>query len=753
MNKTGGIATLNAQRTMPGIIRTRPSRLPQPRKRHEPHKPHKLTALRKLTLPTLAAAVLAAVLVGALALTAPRAHAQTPYTTYEGYTYDAKQRAAPSVNGYAYADSIDGYDSESGPFNDIQDLFVGADDSLYIVDGRNNRVVRMDNRRSVTGLFGDEQGAGKLNGPKGVFAADNGDVYVADTGNNRIAVFDGQGAFVRELGAPDSPLLGGSFLYLPSKVIVDKRGYLFVVSDGLYDGVLELSPAGEFSGFFGANHLPFSWTRLIRGLIATAEQKAQIASEKPPEFSNLIQDQEGFIYTTTLGIPSNQVKRLSAVGVDTLNARESARYGDYRMRLHQGGMKIEAFFDLTVDRLGLITALDQTTGKAFQYDSLGNLLFVFGGLGGQNGLFVTPTAIASSSDGSIYIADRTRNRIDRFLPTPFGELVHRASALYTDGKYEQAEQPWREVLELSSNYDLAYLAIGKSLYKQERYKEAMDYFRQARAQQDYSEAFREYRTELLRSNFALAVAGVAALYALPKLAASRRRKRRQAAASGAASSRPAWLERAGASMLGTVMRMAGQLLRHPVDFFHDVQQEGKALVRYAVIIVACAVAARWLSLSITSFLFQPREPHEISLLSEALLIIVPWLTWSLANWGISTLRDGEGKFKEILVGSAFALTPYIVLSLPLSLLTLALSLKEAALHALIVWLTGLWVAWLLLLKIKILHDFELNRTIGIAALTVFGMALIWVVLVLMYGLVNQAVEFVIGLFKEMAYRI
>lgn len=445
-------------------------------------------------------------------------------TPYDGYIYDHKDNSIPSLNGYLYMDSIDGYNSKSGPFKAPQDIYVVEDDTMYIVDMGNNRVVHMDQSGRTIKIYGSQEGEGKLNGPKGVFVTEEGLVYVADTKNNRIVVFNRDGSFSRQFLKPESPLLGAKFDFLPSKLVVDIRGYMFIVVDGSYQGLLQLDPDGKFTGFFGANHIPFSLSRVISRLIATEEQKAQLATQKPPEFSNLFQDKEGFIYTTTLGIDKLQVKRLSAVGVDTLNTQEGAsgKYGDLRQQTYTelkttgSDRKKEkkvivrkpVFIDLAVDSDGFISVIDQMNGKVFHYDQLGNLLFSFGGLGSQNGLMVTPSSIAVTSDKVILIADETRNRIDRFRLTDFGSLVHKASSLYSEGWYEKSLEPWMDVLKLNSNYNMAYLAIGKSFHKQEKYKEAMEYFRIARAYKEYSLAYLEYRKNFMRENFIWFVAGV-----------------------------------------------------------------------------------------------------------------------------------------------------------------------------------------------------------------------------------------------------
>jgi sugar lactone lactonase YvrE len=452
------------------------------------------------------------------------AYADSPY---EGYIYDSKRNTPESINGYLYKDSIDGYGTDVGPFAEPSDIFVANDDTLYIADTRNDRIVHMDADGRPLRVIAPEEGDGKLSSPKGVYVTDEGELYVADTGNQRVARFDAEGRFVEQFGKPDSPLLESGFTFSPSKIVFDKRGYLFVVSEGAHQGLVQLRPDGSFAGFFGANHVEFSWTRLLVRYIATKEQREQLASVRPPEFSNLFQDSEGFIYTTTLGIRSNQIKRLSAVGVDILNLGETRRYGDYDMPVEKWSALYEALVDVSVDRNGVITAIDQTTGKAFQYDQLGNLLFIFGGLGNQNGLFLTPAGIDQTSDGTIYIVDKTRNRIDRFRTTPFADKVHEAVKLYVDGRYEEASAPWHDVIRMNSNYDLAYKSIGKALYRAERYEEAMAYFKAAKDRAGYSDAYLEFRKIYLRENFDAMFGGIILLYAVFRIFRFWRRRRRR----------------------------------------------------------------------------------------------------------------------------------------------------------------------------------------------------------------------------------
>ncbi|WDU82873.1 hypothetical protein [Caloramator sp. Dgby_cultured_2] len=66
--------------------------------------------------------------------------------------------------------------------------------------------------------------------------------------------------------------------------------------------------------------------------------------------------------------------------------------------------------DIDVDNNGNIYALSQY-GYIFEYDSFGNLLFIFGGedeLSERRGLFRNAAAIDVTKDGKIYVIDKEK---------------------------------------------------------------------------------------------------------------------------------------------------------------------------------------------------------------------------------------------------------------------------------------------------------------------------------------------------------
>ena len=73
---------------------------------------------------------------------------------------------------------------------------------------------------------------------------------------------------------------------------------------------------------------------------------------------------------------------------------------------------------------------------------------------------------------------------------------------------------------MNTNYELAYLGIGKALNRRGEYKEAMKYFELAHNATYYSKAFSSHRDQVLNEHFDLIMAVVcmfAAGYVIAKV--------------------------------------------------------------------------------------------------------------------------------------------------------------------------------------------------------------------------------------------
>ncbi|MDP4182103.1 MAG: NHL repeat-containing protein, partial [Bacillota bacterium] len=106
-----------------------------------------------------------------------------------------------------------------------QDMVISNND-IYVVDSRNNRVLKIDDKGNlIKQLGGEGTGNGEFKNPIGITVDNNNDIYVADSGNNRVEVFDNSGKYIREVKVDD---LSDKYNESISHIEVDNIGNIFL---------------------------------------------------------------------------------------------------------------------------------------------------------------------------------------------------------------------------------------------------------------------------------------------------------------------------------------------------------------------------------------------------------------------------------------------------------------------------------------------------------------------------------------------
>ncbi|GGG23697.1 NHL repeat-containing protein [Paenibacillus abyssi] len=448
------------------------------------------------------ALVLAAIVSMLATAASPAASAATPY---EAYTYNYYEDSVPLPAPYVPEKAISGQSLGVGSFNQPNDLFVTEDGFIYILDSGNARIIALDNEWRVIRTiesFDIDGTENKFANPSGIFVSDKKEIYVADTDKGRVVVLTNEGELIRVVNNPQSEILPQGFKFVPLKVTVDKAGRIFVVARGMYEGIMQFDEKGRFLGYVGTIKVSTNPADRLWRTLATDAQKAQMQLFIPTEFASVDIDSKGFVYATTVDINSTEtIKRLNPSGQDVL--KRFGYYpprGDIRYRRLGNNSGPSKLVDIKVLGDGMYVALDSLRARLFTYNDEGELLYAFGGRGTQLGVFNTPVAVERAGD-KLVVLDRGKNNIVVFKPTQFGKLVTEATIEHYNGNTDRSVDIWRDVLRLNSNFDIAYLGIGRSLLMEKKNKEAMAYFKLGMHRKYYSTAFKRYRREVMQEQF------------------------------------------------------------------------------------------------------------------------------------------------------------------------------------------------------------------------------------------------------------
>ncbi len=648
------------------------------------------------------------------------ARALAPYTTWA---------LGPGGRLYLTQDAYLPLTEVELPIAGAEDLFITSGGDLYIADTGNRRILRLNRDLDVDAIYGE----GLLGGPTGVFVDDRGTLYITDAKTNTIVILDGQGNLLHQFGRPTDPLFGRKNQFLPRKIAVDARQNLYVVSEGSTNGLVMLTPDGRFVGYFGANPATMSLKMILQRLFLTKEQLAQFIKSEAASPSNVAIDAEGMIFTVTAGTARQRsIRRFTVAGRNIF----PDIYGSTTFR------------DIHVSPYGLVTAVD-AEGRIYEYDLKGALLFVFGARdqGDQRlGTLRDPTAVARYED-RIYVLDREKNAVVVYQATHFARLVHRGVRLYMEGFYTDARPYFEEVLRYNGSFIMAYQAIADAYFKEGDYARALVYYRYAEDRTGYSQAFWELRNVLLQRYLA---DGILALVGLSIAQSTLRRLDRR---HGWFAPLRRWLAWLRARRLVDDFLFMLRFIRQPADSFYYIKIKERGSLGFALLLYLWVVAVRVLTPYVTGFIFNPyANPGEIRSVNEMVYTVLFLMLWNAANYLVSTISDGEGRVRDVVIGTAYALFPYALFALPIALLSNLLSANEVFLYTFSTRLMWAWTGLMLFLMVKEIHNYSFSETVRNVLMTLFTMAVMLLTGYILYVLFFQLFDFGTAILREVRLR-
>lgn len=651
--------------------------------------------------------------------------AETPYKTYtvDGYGYVLETQSA-----YNPASAITKVGETA--FVTPVDMAIGNDGNLYIADSGAHLVM-------VSTVEGDEVrmiGEGMLQTPMGVFVSEDDKVYVADRDAKKVFVFDTEGNLLNEYGRPESPIYGNSMDFKPIKVVANKTGTMYIICEGNMNGIVQISPVdgGAFLGYFGTNYTSLSLFQIMQRVILTDAQRAQMLSNIPSTPTNLHIDEDGLIYTVTQGDQDASLKKLNIAGKNMLDS--DPYWADLPAAVTTG-----QYHNMLVA---------DSDGYIYEYNEEGDLLFMFGGRddGRQRiGLCNKVEAIAVDDSDRIYLLDSDKRQVHIFAPTEFTDLLHESLYLFSKGRYTESKEPLEKVLQMNSMFDYANQAMGHAYLQEENYTEALKYFKLAKSFDGYSDAYWEVRNIWIRNYLVTAVVVIVALVVALNLLKSWRKKKYGADG--------------GIETISQRVPLLGQIkyslyfMRHPIDGCYGVKREGKASLACANILLVAYILISIIDKYFSGFLVKNVREGRYDILTDAGTILVIFIGLTLCNYLVVTINEGEAFLKELYCAYAYCLTPFIVIKPFVVIVSNVLTYNEVFLISFANIIITVWMLVLMLLTVKEINNFSAKDTAKALALTAFTVLILSLLIVIIYVLFSQVIDFMVSVVREVVYRI
>ncbi len=721
------------------------------------------------------------------------------YTTYT-YSIDGKQLDSPN----AYEPEANGrYNSERMGITQAtglalerpSDLTVDCDGNIYIIDEATRavddtktekvyRIIVLDPYfRFLYELteFKSESGATNyFNKPEGLSTTEKF-IYVADTENSRIVVFErlNEGRTKPErsykiISQPQADVFGSDNLYLPIAVASDDN-HVYVVSKTTHMGIISMDIEGNFMGFVGAQKVSSNALDILWRMFQTDEQRALSQKYISTPFNNIVMDDAGFIYVTinfesgSAEEASQQtaienksgsaeyapVKKLNTNGDDILS-----RSGFYppsgevlvaKKSTNGAPAGASTITDVAIGPEETWSIIDSKRQRIFTYDKNGNLLFAFGDKGDQLGNIEQITALSYQlADGmtNMIILDKgdgaiSKPTINVYSRTEYGDLL--IKALHNDNtrNYEAAVEDYERILERNLNFDAAYIGKAKALYRKggmENYEAAMEQYSYAYNTDGYSQAFKMFRKNWVSEYiWVIPIVVVAVFLGISYFFKYAAKVNAKTAITS------------GKRTFGQELLFAFHLIFHPFDGYWDLKHEKRGSLRGSAFYIALTVLVFTYQSIGRSYMYNPTGEYQ-SIGMQIATVCIPVALFAAANWCITTLFDGEGSIKDIVIATGYSLVPLILFTVPGTLLTHILSSSESGIITLVNALGFVWTGLLLFFGIMITQDYSFGKNILTIIVTIVGMCFIMFIIILFVTLVSDIFGLGKNIITEISYR-
>ena len=614
------------------------------------------------------------------------------------------------------------------------DMVIDENNIAYIVDTGNQRIVVYDlNTEKVVkemkkGTINSDEFTG-FETPKGIFRTNEGELYIADSGAKTVFRFTKDFEFVRRYDKPTAPIFADTN-YEPSKVAVDSGNNLYIVSEGVYAGIIQLANTGEFLGYFTSNKSILTPQQMFLKLIYTKEQqkKSEILNTLPSTFSNVYVDRQGTAYSTCMGKGNDLLKKHSTNGTNM--------FGDVKTP--------SALTDVTTDENGIIYACD-SHGYVWVYTSQGEVIFEFGEQAEDtdiSGLYSSLMTIAVDNKGNIWTADSEKGILQSFNPTEYATTIYRALDEYENGDYDDALTDWNYVLRLNQMSVLAHNGVAKAYYNDEEYDKAMEHFEIAGNRDGYSNAFWEVRNKAIQKGLGTFPIIVIVLIILKVVISfvDRDKKIRKA-------KRALGKKLKNTPVIGEI-GYAFKCAKHPIDRYYDIRVHKNGSMIAATIIYIVFFGVYMLYQTQKGFIYQYTKVEDMDMGAVVVGFFAILILFIVCNFLVTSITDGDGTLKQVYMIPAYGVMPAMISMLVTIGMSYVLTYNESFILTTIMAIGVCWSIATIFEGLATVHDYDFKHTVLSLIITVVFMLIAAIVVLVVIIMWEQLKDFLLTVGKE-----
>lgn len=191
---------------------------------------------------------------------------------------------------------------------------------------------------------------------------------------------------------------------------------------------------------------------------------------------------------------------------------------------------------------------------------------------------------------------------------------------------------------------------------------------------------------------------------------------------------------------------------HPVNGFDAVKWENAGSMSASILIMFLFFLVNVFEAVATGFIYNPRNPDMISVLSIFAVSIGGILLWFTSNWALSSLMFTEGKTKHIFILTCYSILPYTIWTFFYIIASNFVALDMAPFLSMLRFIGIGWSILLLIFGSYQVHQITVGKIFVNIFLTIFGVFIMLFLMLLAYSLIQQMYIFAYTLYSEVVFK-
>lgn len=195
------------------------------------------------------------------------------------------------------------------------------------------------------------------------------------------------------------------------------------------------------------------------------------------------------------------------------------------------------------------------------------------------------------------------------------------------------------------------------------------------------------------------------------------------------------------------------ILTHPIKGYEDLKFAKKGKMWVATLSIILLIITQILVETQTGFLVINSAKRDFSLLRTILIIIFLVGLFVIGNWSVTSLFDGKGKVKEIFLVIGYSFIPFILIVIPLTIISNFIVSEEINFYRAIYGLAVGISAYMVFMGLIVIHEYGVLKNIVTLIATFLSVALIIFIMILLLTIVQQIYSFLKQIIEEIILRL